>query len=87
MRSCDKISRLLSDGLDRPLTWMERIEIRIHTSMCTLCRSYEHNVRSLHDICSYMREKDAARYIGLSNNAKAQLKVELKAKIDSEQNP
>ncbi len=84
MRSCDKITRLLSDGMERPLTWMERIEIKIHISMCTLCRSYEHNVRRLHDILSYMREHDANRSSGLSKSNQARLKAGLKAQIDAD---
>jgi len=84
MRSCDQITRLLSDGMERPLTWMERIEIKIHISMCTLCRSYEHNVHRLHDILSYMREHDEARHSGLSRSDKARLKARLKKEIDLE---
>lgn len=41
MRSCREISALVSRGLDKPLDWRERLEIRLHTAMCSSCRNFQ----------------------------------------------
>ncbi len=43
MMSCREASRLLSDGLDRPLRARERLALRLHLAMCRGCsRTAEH---------------------------------------------
>ncbi len=43
MMSCREASRLLSDGLDRPLRVRERLALRLHLAMCRNCsRTAEH---------------------------------------------
>lgn len=46
--ACQEIARLVSAGLDRPLTWREVLSMRAHYAICFLCRRYEHQVRLLH---------------------------------------
>lgn len=41
MRSCREISALVSRGLDKPLNWRERLEIRLHVAMCSSCRNFQ----------------------------------------------
>jgi predicted anti-sigma-YlaC factor YlaD len=37
MLSCKEVSNLLSDRLDRKLSFMERVRLRMHLAMCTAC--------------------------------------------------
>ncbi|TDA47879.1 zf-HC2 domain-containing protein [Burkholderia pyrrocinia] len=37
---CKDIAHLLSDALDRPLTKMERIHVRMHLPTCSGCRYF-----------------------------------------------
>ncbi|MDE3012354.1 MAG: zf-HC2 domain-containing protein, partial [Pseudomonadota bacterium] len=40
MLTCRDVTGLLSDGLERPLTWREKLSLRMHTLMCRSCRNY-----------------------------------------------
>jgi predicted anti-sigma-YlaC factor YlaD len=47
MRSCQEITRLVSEGLDRQLSWRERLALRMHLTMCSLCRAYRRQLLGL----------------------------------------
>lgn len=44
MLSCKESSKLVSESLDRPLTWKERINLKIHLMMCRLCTNYARQI-------------------------------------------
>ncbi|MDQ6974529.1 MAG: zf-HC2 domain-containing protein [Mariprofundaceae bacterium] len=77
-KGCDKISHLLSDSFDRKLSWIERIEVKIHLSMCALCRSYAQNVALMHDIFSYIRHINLSEDRPLPKVSKAKIQQVLK---------
>ena len=39
MPSCKETSLLLSQEQDRPLTWLEKIRLRLHLALCAGCRN------------------------------------------------
>ena len=47
MPSCRDISQLISNGMDRNLPLRKRLSIRLHVSMCGLCRRYEKQLHLL----------------------------------------
>ena len=47
--SCRKASRLISDGLDRPLTRYERVSLGFHLLMCGNCRRFRQQMQILRD--------------------------------------
>ena len=47
MKTCKDISELLSEGMDRPLTWQERLSVRIHFFMCKSCPRFLDQVQFL----------------------------------------
>ena len=47
--SCADITRLLSQGMDRPLPWHVRLKIRIHFLICDLCQRYSRQIRFLRE--------------------------------------
>lgn len=47
--SCADITRLLSQGMDRPLPWHVRCKIRVHFLICDLCQRYGRQIRFLRE--------------------------------------
>lgn len=47
MLDCKEVSSLLSDRLDRKLTFMERINLRMHLAMCAACSRVERQLEFL----------------------------------------
>lgn len=41
MPSCESVSRLVSESHDRPMSWGERMKIRLHLAMCRYCARFE----------------------------------------------
>ena len=46
--SCAVITRLISESLDRRLSPLERIQIRLHARICLWCGRYEQQLTGLH---------------------------------------
>lgn len=47
MLSCKEISKLVSQSMDRELTWRERMNVWMHLKMCRLCAAFRRDVLSL----------------------------------------
>jgi hypothetical protein len=47
MKTCKDISGLLSESMDRRLTWRERLAMRIHLLMCRSCSRFQQQVHFL----------------------------------------
>ena len=45
--SCKDVSELLSQGQDRPLSWGERIRLRLHLLLCDGCRNFSSQLEFL----------------------------------------
>jgi anti-sigma factor ChrR (cupin superfamily) len=41
MKTCKEVHRLVIEGQDRKLSFMERISVRVHLMMCNACRRFE----------------------------------------------
>ena len=41
MLTCKEISKLVSESLDRKLPLRQRMVVRLHLMMCSMCRAYE----------------------------------------------
>lgn len=48
MFSCRNVSRLLSDRLERSLSWLERLCLEVHLLGCGPCRRFGRAIRLLH---------------------------------------
>lgn len=60
MKTCKDISGLLSESMDRPLTWRERWAVRLHLWMCRHCSRFQNHLHFLH--------KAAGRYYSPGNH-------------------
>lgn len=54
--SCDEATRLTSAAMDRPLSSVERIGLRLHYLCCRFCRRYRRQLNLLRQL---LRRRDA----------------------------
>jgi hypothetical protein len=47
MLTCKEAVRLVSEGLDRNLSWPTRLSLRMHLLMCRHCSAYGRQLRGL----------------------------------------
>jgi hypothetical protein len=45
--NCKEATQLMSQELDRPLTWRERLALRLHNLMCSGCHQYRQQMAFL----------------------------------------
>jgi hypothetical protein len=48
--NCRRASRLISDGLDRPLPWTTRLGLALHLLVCPPCARFRRAARWLHHV-------------------------------------
>jgi predicted anti-sigma-YlaC factor YlaD len=47
MMSCRQASRLISDGMDRPLSRSEQVRLSFHLLLCRNCRHFRQQMQQL----------------------------------------
>ncbi len=47
MPSCKDVHRLVADGLDRDLSAVDRLRVRVHLAMCKGCTNFSRQVHLL----------------------------------------
>ncbi len=52
MLSCKEITQLISEGLDRRLSFWQRVGLRLHLMMCGACAAYKRQVTTLNKLIS-----------------------------------
>jgi len=57
MDDCRKITGMISEGLDRELTWSERMRIRVHLLMCSGCSAFEKQMIFLREAMRTLAER------------------------------
>lgn len=50
MRNCEEMTRLISESMDRELSFMEKFEMSVHTMMCKGCHNFKQNTAKLRSI-------------------------------------
>ncbi len=84
MMSCKKVSRLLSESMERKLSFWQRISLWFHLSMCKLCKGFSKDLQQLREAAQRHAE-DIENDIGdsdavLSSEARERMKRELKSR-------
>ena len=54
--SCKDVSRLASRQLDHPLTWWQRVRLRLHLAVCAACARFDAQIRFLRRATRAYRE-------------------------------
>ena len=75
MFHCDKVSEFVSESMDRELSLVERVGVRVHLLMCRHCARF---ARQLEHIRSTIR-KESKNYprLKLDEDAKVKMKKQL----------
>jgi len=84
MLTCKQASRLVSQSLDRPLSWSERARLRFHLFICDACTHFNRQLRLLSNAVKRMAqytENDSA--IQLSLEARDRISREINRSTDS----
>jgi hypothetical protein len=79
MLSCRRASRLQSDGLERALTLMERVELRGHLLACAACRRHRRQVLGLEKLVRGMGLENGEER--LSREARERISVGLRIRL------
>jgi len=48
MLRCQEVAKLVSESMDRPLTFYERMQLWMHLAMCRLCSGFARQMRLIH---------------------------------------
>ena len=78
MSRCKDITKLISDSLERKLSWWQRIDLRAHLILCGICRRFQANVLVLRQLA---KSKLALSEKNYDASEKPKLSVEAKTRI------
>ena len=84
MVSCRHASRMLSDAMERRLSPMEWLKLRLHLVVCGMCRAYAGDLRILTAALARLHERPVVPDPGLSEADRAEMLARLMAIIDTE---
>lgn len=59
MPDCKDISRLVSESMDRRLSWRQRLGVRLHLLMCRYCSRYRQQLELLRRVLKSQAELSA----------------------------
>ncbi len=57
MLNCKETTRLLSESQDRPLTLIEKINLRLHLSFCDGCTRYKSHLNNIRHFLNHYFSK------------------------------
>lgn len=61
MLNCKQTSLLVSQSLDRPLTWRERMAVRMHLWICVYCRRFMQQLKLIRQQMSRWQQQEVTR--------------------------
>ncbi|WP_260292605.1 zf-HC2 domain-containing protein [Sedimenticola hydrogenitrophicus] len=59
MLNCKQTTKLLSEKQDRPLSYRERLALRLHLIMCSGCTNYDRQMEFIRKACRRIGGGDA----------------------------
>lgn len=78
MLNCKQTSLLVSQSLDRPLTWRERWAVRAHLLICVYCRRFKQQLLWIRSQLSHWQQRMTEdQSLGLSSAAKERITQQL----------
>jgi len=80
--SCKKITRLISESMDRELPLYKRMGIRFHLMMCALCRRYEKQLLYIRSILRQSSEAEDLSCHSMPTDARKRIEEKLNDKCN-----
>jgi len=78
MLTCRQTSQLISESLDRPLPFSDRIKIKFHLFLCAACNRFNIQIRQLCVVVKMLtRDTEDDDSIVLSEDAKVRISKEV----------
>ena len=80
MMSCKEASRLISEGMDRSLSWRERGSLGFHLTLCRVCTAYKKQLEIISRIARRAGEvvlSDSPSAVALSADARQRIKSKI----------
>ena len=81
MLSCKEATKIASEGLDKKLSFIQRLNLKLHLFICSTCRNYIRQItflrRAAADLDAHIEKQTTHK---LSDSAKQQIKARLKKK-------
>lgn len=74
---CKEASQLASDVFERDLTFVERLRLRMHLTMCDMCRNYSSNLSLLNRFFSGTRHQSKEDEACLSDEDRKRIETAL----------
>ena len=85
MMTCKQASKLISQSLDRPLSWSERMQLRLHMMICDACSQFKKQLNLLRVALQNIKtniENDSTITLPLA--AKARIMEQIKSDQESQ---
>ncbi|MDD2933318.1 MAG: zf-HC2 domain-containing protein [Methylotenera sp.] len=74
MLTCKQASQLVSQSLDRPLSWRELVQLRFHLLICNACRHFKQQLNQLLIAIEQLKNETVLdQTIQLSTDAKTKI--------------
>lgn len=74
MLTCKQASQLISQSLDHPLSWPQRMQLKLHLLMCTACNRFKQQLDLLRVALQHIRN-------ATENDHNIQLPLDVKDRI------
>lgn len=75
MLTCKQASKLISQSLDHPLSWSERMQLKLHLFICGACNRFNQQLHLLRSLLQRMRNQT-------ENDHTIQLSLDAKTRIE-----
>ncbi|MDI1361863.1 zf-HC2 domain-containing protein [Methylotenera sp.] len=75
MLTCKQASQIISQSLDNPLSWSDRIKLKFHLFICNACTRFNQQLRLIKSAVQRMK-------LETENDDTIQLTVDAKARIN-----
>lgn len=75
IKNCKETSELVTQSLDRGLTFQERFAMRLHLLICRNCARF---MKQMHLIRTWLRTENEAEQPGLTDKARGRIATKLR---------
>lgn len=86
MLTCKEISTLVSESLDRKLSLRQRMAMRMHLLMCSMCRTYSRQMLVLRKVIRRAVNADYSREEHLPEDARTRIRQTLQQQQEADSN-